>query len=272
MKIKVGIVQHKILEGNKEYNSSYIKTILEGADINDIDLLVFPELFLSGYPYSEFYDNASSIENSFDLKFLSGISKKYDCICTGGSFIEKNGNSYFNTMPLVDTSANLVKFYRKIHLFSPMSEDRYFQKGKEVVAVDSRAGKIGLTLCYDLRFPELYRVLALNGCNIIIVAAEFPKPRLSHWLTLLKARAIENQVFIIAVNRAGKNKKYEFLGHSCIIDPWGEPLLLLDDKQEGVFIKEINLVYIKEVRNNIPCFKTINENPCVFKIMAGLFN
>lgn len=253
-KLNISLVQHSIKEGKIEENLKTVRNIVTDFSSKDLDLLVFPELFLTGYPYSRFKESASEIRKSPEMDFLTKLAEKSGVWITGGSFIEKQNDSYFNTMPLIDPKGKIVDTYRKIHLFSPMEEDKYFTPGNLLKTVKTDFGTIGLSLCYDIRFPEMFRLMSMQGAEIIIVAAEFPEPRLDHWLTLLKARAIENQLYIVAVNRCKGNRLYNFLGNSVIIDPWGE-ILVNAEKEEGIFSHEIDLSFVHEVRSRIPSFQ-----------------
>ncbi|MGH7792749.1 MAG: nitrilase-related carbon-nitrogen hydrolase, partial [Thermodesulfobacteriota bacterium] len=138
-------------------------------------------------------------------------------------------------------------------LFSMAGENTYFKSGGERLVVDTPLGKLGVIICYDLRFPELARGLALNGAEMLVVPAQWPKARLNHWRTLAIARAIENQSFVIACNRTGRDTKEEYPGHSLIIDPWGD-VLAEGEEEEGFIIAEIDLERVNVVRRTMRCF------------------
>jgi omega-amidase len=135
----------------------------------------------------------------------------------------RSGEKVYNTAYLIDRGS-LAGSYRKLHLFSLMGEDRSLDSGDSIMVANTSIGKIGAMICYDLRFPELARRLALEGADIIVVPGEWPKPREEHWRTLLKARAIENQLFVIAANCCGVVGKLDFFGQSLVIGPKGEIL------------------------------------------------
>jgi predicted amidohydrolase len=134
-----------------------------------------------------------------------------------------------------------------------MDEDKYLTAGDEGAIVGLPWGAAGLAVCYDLRFPELFRKYALEGANMVLLPAEWPAPRLAHWRTLLRARAIENQMFVIACNSVGVTEKVQFPGHSAIIDPWGNTIIE-GAEDESLLTAEIDLEEVDKFRNKIPVF------------------
>jgi predicted amidohydrolase len=134
-----------------------------------------------------------------------------------------------------------------------MSEDQYLTAGEELAIVDFAGVKAGLAICYDLRFPEIFRRYALDGAQMVFLPSEWPHPRLAHWQTLLRARAIENQLFMIACNRTGKSRETAFFGHSCIIDPWGESVIE-GGESPMLLTATIDTAMVDEVRTRIPVF------------------
>ena len=147
----------------------------------------------------------------------------------------------------------MVRKYTKIHLFQLMEEHRYLAAGDQLAIVDTKWGRFGLAICYDLRFPELFRSYALSGVKAVLLVAEWPHPRLAHWQILLRARAIENQMYIIACNRAGVSKDAHFCGHSCVINPWGE-IVAEAEEHEELLVTEIDMDKVDQVRAKIPVF------------------
>jgi predicted amidohydrolase len=144
--------------------------------------------------------------------------------------------------------------YSKIHLFRLMEEEKYLASGDRVGTLAIGDIPAGVMICYDIRFPELSRKLALEGAKLVFVPAEWPKPRLHHWRTLQMARAIENQMFVISCNRVGISGSTEFFGHSMVIDPWGE-VIAEGDETEQIIRASINLDDVDRVRRTIPIFE-----------------
>ena len=158
-----------------------------------------------------------------------------------------------NTCTWHNTTGEHVATYSKLHLFRLMAEEKFLTAGEGPTIVETPWGKMGLAICYDLRFPELFRWYALNGVSAVIIPAEWPHPRLMHWRTLLRARAIENQMFIIACNRVGSKGNDRFFGHSAIVDPWGETIIE-GGESEMLLTATVDLASVEAVRKKIPVF------------------
>ena len=193
---------------------------------------------------------------------LRNLATKFKIHLLAGSFFEKSDETRaYNTSLLISPKGELLAQYRKIHLFDvdipnqiSMKESNSIKPGEEVVLASTALGKIGLSVCYDLRFSELYRKLTHKGAEIISVPSAFASATgKAHWEALLRARAIENQVYIIAPNQIGKNV-YGFsdYGKSMIVDPWGKVMAQAPDK-ECFITAEINLDYLEKVRKELPC-------------------
>lgn len=168
-----------------------------------------------------------------------------------------------NTMYVVHRNGNIVCEYSKLHLFQLMDEHMYLQAGETMGLFSLDGTTCAGVICYDIRFPEWIRAHALHGAEVLFVVAEWPLSRLHHWRTLLTARAIENQCYVVACNRAGKDPNNEFAGHSLIIDPWGN-ILAEGDEQETVIVANIDINEVQDVRARIPIFA--DRRPDVYKI------
>jgi predicted amidohydrolase len=238
--MRVTIAQTDIAFGAKEKNlHNALKIVKEAGS----DLVLFPELFTTGFDFENIRGLSEEVpgETTGALQDVCGDS------IVGGSIAEKDGEVY-NTFFLLDKEG-VLGIYRKIHLFR--EEKNYFSPGNEPVIIDTKFGKVGLATCYDIRFPELTRELTKNGTEIVLVTAEFPSPRDNHWRVLLQARAIENQVFVIAVNRVGSDKRQEYFGSSMVIDPWGKVLVEGGDTEE-VLVCDIDIQMVSKIRKDFP--------------------
>ncbi len=198
-------------------------------------------------------------------KTLAELARELGIYLLAGSIFEAIPGSAqaYNTSLLFDPSGELLARYRKIHLFDvdlangvSVRESDSRAHGAEVVVARSELATMGLSVCYDLRFPELYRALAEQGAQLIFVPSAFTAfTGAAHWETLLRARAIENQVYIVAPDQFGKGaKSFETHGHSLIVDPWGKILAELADGP-GVISAEIDLDYLAKVRAELPSLK-----------------
>jgi predicted amidohydrolase len=250
MKFKAACVQFDVRNDDVRRNVGFVISALERLHQQDVKLVILPELWAAKFDK----EKASELWlfSQETLRKISSLSKKYEMVISG-SIIEKEGSDYFNTAYITDASGKEIGKYRKIHLFSMAGEDNYFKCGQQKIVVNTGLGKLGVIICYDLRFPELTRSVALNGAEILLVPAQWPKARVKHWRTLAIARAIENQLFVVACNRTGRDKKEEYPGHSLIIDPWGE-VLAEGGEEEGFIVAEIDLDRVKSVRQTMRCF------------------
>jgi predicted amidohydrolase len=170
-----------------------------------------------------------------------------------GSMPEIEGEQLFNTSHVVDGDGTVVGRYRKTHLFSPNGEHKRFSPGHRMVVCDTQLGRLGLLICYDLRFPELSRRLALDGAQVLCVSALWPSVRIRHWNLLLRSRALENQVFVVGCNGCGRDGELFYGGSSAIIDPMGECISMPIDG-EGYVCAELDLEKALSFRRSIPCW------------------
>ncbi len=213
-------IQFNISLGDIDANLDTVTAALHRIAQHNCQLAVLPEMWSCGYDYRNMAK--LSKETPRVLHKLQEECRKLN-IVTVGSLPELEGETIYNTAYVID-KGEIVGSYRKLHLFSTMREDRYLGAGKKSLIVETSVGKLGIAICYDLRFPELFRKLALEGAEIICLPAEWPKPRQEHWKTLLRARAIENQLFVIAANCCGIQGKLDFFGLSQLISPLGNVL------------------------------------------------
>lgn len=243
-------VQFNITLGEIEPNLDKVRIAIAELAAKRVQLVVLPEMWATGFAYKNL--NLLAARTAEIVAELASLSAEHAMVIVG-SLPEPHENKVYNTAYVLD-NGELKGKYRKIHLFSLMQEDRSFDAGSSWLLVDTSVGRIGVFICYDLRFPELARRLAIEGAEIIVVPGEWPKPRQEHWRTLLRARAIENQLFIVATNCCGVVGKLDFFGMSMIIDPKGE--LLAEAGYEAQNITAfIDFDEMRAWREQIPCFK-----------------
>jgi predicted amidohydrolase len=256
-KICAAAVQFNIALGDVDANLHAALAGIRRARENDARLAVLPEMWSTGYDYKRLA--ALAAETPRVIEALKGITAELGMV-TVGSLAEKDGGTIYNTAYVID-HGEVVGTYRKLHLFSTMGEDRFLGAGDRTLTVPTSVGRLGVAICYDLRFPELFRKLALEGAEILCIPAEWPKPRQEHWRTLLRARAIENQLFVAAANCCGIQGKLDFFGMSLLISPRGEILAEggeTDTELHALFDFEEMATY----RFQIPCFK--DRRPAVY--------
>jgi predicted amidohydrolase len=220
--MKISLVSLNQIWHDKEKNLKKIDKIIKYASLNKVDLIAFPEMTLTGF--SNDVESIAEIENkSFSIESFKNFAKKYDIAIIFGMVI-KHENKGLNKSLMINKNGKIIGDYTKIHPFSFANEDKFFNSGENLCFIDFHEFKIGLTICYDLRFPELYSALGKN-CHIIFNIANWPKKRIEHWQTLLKARAIENQIFIAGVNRIGVDgNNLNYQESSYLFDPGGKKI------------------------------------------------
>jgi predicted amidohydrolase len=187
-------------------------------------------------------------------ELLTRLAAKHSLNVIGGSVATKKENGYYNTMYVADRKGEIVAEYDKAHLFKLMDEHHYMSAGQKMNVFDVDGITCGGVICYDLRFPEWIRAHTLHGAKIMFIPAEWPAARIDHWQLLLQARAIENQCYVVAVNRVGEDPNNKFNGHSMVIAPWGE-VLLSKQTGEGIFYADLDLKQVDAVRKTIPVFQ-----------------
>lgn len=251
----IALLQMDIAIGEPERNYENLEKWLNEAIAHEMkpDVIVIPEMWNTGYALERIQELADPAGKR-TRALLSKFSREHRVNVVGGSIAEKREDGVYNTIFAFDREGNEVGDYSKIHLFRLMDEEKYLQSGDKLGRLELDGVPAGMMICYDIRFPELSRRLALGGAQVLFVPAEWPNPRLHHWRTLLTARAIENQMFVISCNRVGISGTTEFFGHSMVIDPWGE-VLAEGDESECIVRATIDLGLVKDVRGRIPIFE-----------------
>lgn len=255
--VKISLGQFDVRKGNPRANWQRAQEIIIEAKRQGGHIVVLPELWDNGYALDKAKDIASNLSGGLFAQ-VAALSKQHS-IFVFGSMSEKRGLGLSNTAPVVSPASGVVGAYRKLHLFPLMDEDKWLTPGEATLTVDLPWGTSSVAICYDLRFPELFRRYAVEGAKICFVPCQWPYPRLEHFRTLVRARAIENQMYIVAVNRVGKDDydkttesfSQHFCGHSMVIDPWGETVIELGET-DGVYTVEIDMSIVDDVRQRIP--------------------
>ncbi|MEW6193693.1 MAG: carbon-nitrogen family hydrolase [Bacteroidota bacterium] len=220
---------------------------------NKFDLIVFPELSLTGFTMNA--DKFAEEIDGISTKFFIELAQQLHTNIFAG-LIEKSSEHNYNSLVHIDRNGLINARYRKIHPFSYADEDKHYTSLDEIVVTQIDQVKIGLSICYDLRFPELYRLYAKQGVEIIVNIANWPITRIEHWRTLLKARAIENQCFMIGVNRVGTDSTLQYNGYSSIHDPMGKEIVSISN-EEKIIECEIDTSVVEEIRKKLPFLKDI---------------
>jgi predicted amidohydrolase len=249
--ITAAAIQFHVIQGDLDANLAYVREALARVAAQGANLVVLPEMWSSGFAYKNLAQLAQRTEEI--VAELCELSARYNLVIVGSQPEPSGDVRVFNTAHVVDNGA-VVTSYRKLHLFSLLGEDKAFKGGDTWCLAETSIGKVGVIICYDLRFPELSRRLALEGARVICVPAQWPKPRQEHWRTLLRARAIENQLYLVSCNATGLIGKLDFFGMSMIIDPKGE--VLADAGEEiGEILAPLDWQAMGAWRSQIPCFE-----------------
>lgn len=257
-KLTVSLAQIQIELGDIRKNYQQFERLCEEAARRRSHLVVFPELWPTGYAL----ENAKEYASELNKGLFAQISKvaTQNNVAIAGSLLERRGLEVANSAPLFAPNGRMVGIYRKVHLFRLMEEDKYLQPGSAPLTMDLPWGVTSMAICYDLRFPELFRRYAVvDGARLIIVPAEWPQVRVEHWRALLIARAIENQCYIIACNAVGETGDTVFGGHSMIVDPWGKVVVEAGETPQLV-TADIELEEVDRVRQKIPVFDDIRDD------------
>lgn len=252
--MKISIAQFAVRRGDAIANLVRIDELSAEAASFGTDLLCLPEMCTTGFDWASNREHLA--DASASIVELKNIAQEHGiAIC--GSFLEKTelGN-VANCFHYIDAKGSLLARYRKLHLFTLFHEEGHVEAGNECVAFDTAYGKMGASICYDLRFPELFRRNTEAGALLHILPAAFPHPRLEHWRKLVCARAIENQTYFIAANQSGVEDhgsgvgEAHYFGHSMVVDPWGE-IVAEANEDECLLHVEINLSNVSRVRKEL---------------------
>ena len=251
--MKVAVIQMQVALGEPERNIATLYRLAAKAMQQRPDVLLLPELWRLGFYPKPVLDYADA-DGRETRKVLATISQKYQVNVVGGTVANAIGDKVFNTSYIFDRTGHMTATYHKTHLFSPSGEHEDFTPGDSLVTFTLDGIKCGILVCYDIRFPEAARKLALAGIQILFLPAAWPQKRLIHWQTLIRARAIENQIFVLACNGAGiDGSDQQLAGHSAIIDPWGEILAEAGENEE-ILQGNLRLLIQNQIKDSMDVF------------------
>ncbi len=253
--MRVATIQMEMADRSKAENLAQADRMLDR--VRGADLVLMPEIWNIGYfSFNRYHEDSEDLHGETSSR-MSRWAKELGAYLFAGSLVEREGANYYNTALFFGPDGNRLGTYRKIHLYGYGSqESRMLTRGRDPVVVETPLGKFGITTCYDLRFPELYRKLMIGGAQMFLVASAWPFPRLEHWIMFNRIRAIENVAFLVSSNCVGKNAGAHFCGHSMIIDPWGVVVAGAGD-EESVVWAEVDLNKVAEVRETFPALQDI---------------
>jgi predicted amidohydrolase len=248
----ISLAQIDCRRGEPETNEAVAETFIAEAARRGSDLILLPELWRSGFDLAHGHRHAAPLGTG-PFAWLANLARSHG-IWIAGSLLEAREGEIYNTATLHSAEGELAGVYRKVHLFGLMEEDRYLAAGNRTVLLDLDWGQTGLAICYDLRFPELFRRQAVEGATLILLPAQWPRRRVDAWRMLLRARAAENQLFMVGCNRVGASGETPFGGHSAIIDPWGN-VIIEGGESELLLTSTIDMDQVAKVRVHMPVFQ-----------------
>jgi predicted amidohydrolase len=250
--ITAGTIQFDVITGAIDKNLTAATAGIRRLAEKGVRVAVLPELWSCGFGDSAIIRESAEKTPAIveKLQYLATTHR----MLIAGSLPEKTGDRVYNTMMVVDADGTIAGHYRKVHLFSYINEDKTFSPGHQATVCHTSCGPVGAMICFDLRFPELCRTLALEGARMVVISAQWPRSRIRHWDILLAARAIENQIFVVAANRVGRDGDLEFNGHSRILSPDGNVLADIDH-HSGEASASIDFTEIHTLKGRFDCLK-----------------
>lgn len=237
-------------------NLERIQNVFAEEDFADTDVVVLPEMWTSSYDLENIQNHACHhLEPAKSI--IVELAQKYDVNIVAGSVANKKDDpdKVYNTAFVIDRNGELVHEYSKMHLVPMLNEPEFLAAGQDKMETFTLDGNTcGIVICYDLRFPELFRDLALKGATSIFVVAEWPMARKSHWETLTRARAIENQLYMVAADTYGEIGDQEYAGRSMIIGPFGESVDEAQDFGDAALTGRVDGNEVDRIRKEVPIF------------------
>ncbi len=265
LKFTAAVCQLKVTD-NKTHNLNGAQKMIEEAALRGADIIILPEMFNCPYD-SSYFSRFSEDYPGETTGLLSTLAALHSVYIVGGSIPEYDKNRIYNTSYSFDRNGALIGRHRKIHLFDVdveggirFNESETITAGSDITVIETEFCKIGIAICYDMRFPELIRKMVLSGAQIIVVPAAFNMTTgPAHWRLIARTRALDNQVYFIAASPArDKTASYVAYGHSLVADPWGDVISEASEKEEIIF-SEIDLGFVDKIRRELPLLKHRRE-------------
>ena len=270
---KIGICQMRVVD-DKQLNLDKATAMVRECANNGADMVVLPEMFNCPYDTQKFMEYAESSDNSPSLKIISESAKNNDIYLVAGSIPELLDGNIYNSCFIFNRNGQIIDVYRKMHLFDVdipgmiFKESETITAGNKIKVVETDLTTLGMAICYDIRFPELFRLMALKNTGLMVVPGAFNmKTGPAHWKTLIRARAIDNQVYMaVASPAANEDLSYVAYGHSLIVDPWGKVLCEAGQEEEIIYAT-IDTSYIDKIRGELPILK--NRRTDIYKLIEN---
>lgn len=261
MNFTLALCQMNVTE-NKDKNLAKAEAMVREAALRGGQVISLPEIFNCPYANKYFREYAED-ESGPTVRLLSSLAKELSVYLIGGSIPEIDEDLVYNTCYAFDREGNLIGKHRKVHLFDidlkegiSMKESDTLSAGDQMTVIDTEYARIGVAICYDVRFPELIRDMTLAGAKLIVLPAAFTAATgAAHWDITMRTRAVDNQIYLAAVSPARDQEgHYQAFGHSCIVTPWGD-FCAKTDHRESIIYGGIDLDYIDAIRSQLPLLR-----------------
>lgn len=259
---KIAVCQMNVVD-DKELNLDKATKMICEASNNGAEMVVLPEMFNCPYDTNKFLAYAESMDSSISLKSVSNAAADNGVYLVAGSIPELLDGKLYNSSFIFDMKGKVINIHRKMHLFDinvpneiTFKESEVITAGNNITVLETDLAKIGVAICYDMRFPELFRLMTIKGAELVVVPGAFNKTTgPAHWETTIRARAIDNQTYM-AVASPSQNigMAYIAYGHSMVVDPWGN-IIAQADEDEDIIYATIDKDYIYKVRKELPLLK-----------------
>ena len=252
--MKISCIQMDMRFGDADWNFARAEALVRAAAAAERpDVAVLPETWNTGF-FPKDLAPCADHEGERTKAVFSALARELHLNIVCGSVANRRADGFYNTAYVFDRTGAVAAEYDKTHLFTPSGEDQYFQVGSHTCRFTLEGRRCALIICYDIRFPELTRTLALEGVDLLFAVAQWPEKRTMHLETLARARAIENQMFLALCNSVGTAGETRCGGHSAIIDPWGEYLAKAGEVEETI-TGEADFSVIEGIRSSINVFR-----------------
>lgn len=254
MKLDLSMAQMKVEAARPEANLEKGDALAAEAARRGSRLICFPEMWTTGFQWE--WNAAHLSEQEAIAERVAAVARRRRIWLNGSLLLPDREGRPANTSILFDPEGNRVATYRKTHLFTLFHEERHMAPGDALTVADTPWGPTGLSVCYDIRFPEIYRNYALRGAKVVLSPMAFPHPRLDHWKVLVRARAIENQLFMVGVNQVGsegfgEDGSVTYFGDSVAVDPWGRTVIEGSETEEMLLTATLDLDLADEIRSTM---------------------
>jgi omega-amidase len=254
MKLTISLAQIEVATAQPEVNLRKGQLLIAEAARRGSDVVCFPEMWTTGFNWAD--NERMAAEHEKTLERIAAMAKGHGIWISGSMAALNEEGKIANTSILFNPKGERTATYRKTHLFSLLGEEKHMAAGKSLGLAATPWGPTGLSVCYDIRFPELFRTYALTGVGIVFSPMAFPYPRQEHWKILVRARAIENQMFVVGTNQVGREEfgpdsMVTYCGASVIIDPWGRTVVEAGETDEALLTAAIDLDLVQEVRSKM---------------------